>query len=130
MVQADELYDNTDPEWLRMRGYRNLNSAKTQFGPRENDFFTVEIDNIIGKLADPKLLPAIAYEFIGTADTKEMSHRPNFMWFILICVSELLMRSKCNICDYSNLCHFVLYLVEAVILGLRLKTNVQFVTPQ
>ena len=53
---------------------RSLNSAKTQFGPRENDLFTGEIDNIIGKLADPKLLPgrAIAYEFIGTADTKEM----------------------------------------------------------
>lgn len=67
-------YDDTDPEWLRVRGYRSLNSAKTQFAPRENDLFTVDIDNIIGKLADPKLLPrrAIAYEFIGTVDTKEM----------------------------------------------------------
>ena len=74
VAQADEPYDDTDPEWLRVRGYRGLNSAKTQFGPRENDLFTVEIDNIIVKLADPKLLPgrAIANEFIGTADTKEM----------------------------------------------------------
>ena len=63
MYVADEPHDNTDPDWLRVRGYRSLNSAKTRFAPRENDLFTVEIDNIIGKLAHPKLLPgrAIAY---------------------------------------------------------------------
>ena len=66
MYVEGKSYDNTDPDWLRVRGYRSLNSAKTRFAPRENDLFTVEIDNIIGKLADPKLLPgrAIAYATI------------------------------------------------------------------
>ena len=50
VVQALEAFDEDDPDWIRVHGYRSLNSARTRFEQKPNDIFAVELDDVIGGL--------------------------------------------------------------------------------
>ena len=74
VVQALEAFDEDDPDWIRVHGYRALNSARTRFEQKPNDIFAVELDDIIGGLQVPQISSGrgLAYLFPGTVDVKEL----------------------------------------------------------
>ena len=53
VAQALEAFDSEDPNWIRVQGYRVLDAAKTRFSEKPNDIFSVEFDDVIGRLHVP-----------------------------------------------------------------------------
>ena len=74
VVQALEAFDEDDPDWIRVHGYRALNSARTRFEQKQNDVFAVELDDVIGGLQTPQISSGrgLVYVFQGTVDVKEL----------------------------------------------------------
>ena len=73
VAQALESYDPADPYWLRVQGYRSMDSSKTKFLVSENDVFAVNMNDILSGLQAPTLQPgrAICYAFSGPLDILE-----------------------------------------------------------
>ena len=73
VVQVDRGFDPNDPDWIRVRGYRSINAAKTKFVVRENDESALPMTDIICALKEPTLIAArgITFEFCARVDVKE-----------------------------------------------------------
>ena len=74
VVQALEAFDEDDPDWIRVHGYRSLNSTRTRLEQKQNEVFAVDLDDvIIGGFQVPQISSGRgqSYLFPGTVDVKE-----------------------------------------------------------
>lgn len=67
VVQTQEAFVSEDPNWIRVQGYRALDSAETRFSDKTNDI-SVELDDVIGGLHVPHLCRGwgLMYKFLDT----------------------------------------------------------------
>ena len=73
VVQVDAGFNQTDPGWIRVRGYKYMNTEKTKFRVKENDDAYLPLTDVICTLREPTMIVGrgIAFEFCGPVDIKE-----------------------------------------------------------